>query len=616
MVDLNLPAPLLTVLVVVFRPRLAELAACLQSLASARAEGVDLGVRLWHNDDGAAATTGLAELYEQLRAAGLPLQLEGGQGNLGFGGGINAMLPSLSSPYTLLLNQDAIPEPGALALLAATAQADADDVAAWEMRQIPYEHPKDYDPVSGSTEWCSGAAVLLRTAALQAVGGFEPRIFMYCEDVDLSWRLRCAGWRLRYLPRCAVVHHTYSEPGEVKPLALLGSVYANLCLRTRYAGRREVLQGLGMALRRWLARQAFAGQRMGIAKAIVRFARNYAYFRSTRQAAAGFEPRFAGWDYERRREGAFHAFKAQAEQPVPAPLVSILVRTHHRPGFLRQALASLAQQTHRPLEVVVVEDGSADGEAVCAEFAGRLDLRYFRLDPAQGRSKAGNRALAEARGEWLGFLDDDDLLYADHVEVLLQAAREAGVPGAYGLAWCARTRVLAEVQGLVEESFRSVEPDEPFSRLRLWHHNLMPIQAVLFHRSLYERQGGFVEDMDQLEDWNLWTRFTIDAEFLQLRKLTSLYRVPADFAEAARRQAVLDAAYDEAVRRQERIKFTADPLRVRHLAGDFARQNALIHVDRQQLFSMVGAWPWLARLNVWRTLVWQRWCRNRKRGSA
>jgi len=604
--DLGLLPPAFTVVVAVYRPRLEEFSACLNSLQVARRDGLDLQVSLWHNDDGAPTTPGLVELYGQVQAAGLPLQIQGGRGNLGFGGGINALMPGLLTPYTLVLNQDAVPEPGSLALLVQAAASDAADVAAWEMRQVPYEHPKDYDPVTGSTEWCSGAAVLLRTAALQAVGGFEPRIFMYCEDVDLSWRLRCAGWRLRYVPRCAVVHRTYSEPGEVKPLALLGSVYANLCLRTRFAGRRQVLQGLGMALREVLAPESFAGRRWGIAKGIARFMRNYAYFRATRQAAPHFEPRFAGWDYEVRREGAFHAFQSQAEKPAPAPLVSILVRTHHRPGFLRQALASIAQQTHRPLEVVVVEDGSSDGEAVCGEFAARLDVRYFRLDPAQGRSRAGNRALAEARGEWLGFLDDDDLLYADHVEVLLQAARAADVPGAYGLAWCARTRVMDEAQGRVEESFRSVEPDEPFNRLRLWHHNLMPIQAVLFHRGLYERQGGFAEDMDQLEDWNLWTRFTVDAEFVQVRKLTSLYRVPADFAEAARRQAVLDAAYEEAVRRQERIKFTADPLRVRHLAGDFARQNALIHVDRQQLFSMVGGWPWLARLNLWRSTVWRR----------
>ncbi len=597
---------MICVLIVVYRPRIDEFGACLHALRAAREAGVDLELRLWHNDEGAAATAGLPELYGYLKSLGLPLEVGGGQGNLGFGGGVNALLPQLSAPFALVLNQDAIPEPGALERLAATAAADGPEVAAWEMRQIPYEHPKDYDPVSGDTEWCSGAAVLLRTAALQAAGGFEPRIFMYCEDVDLSWRLRCAGWRLRYLPRCAVVHRTYSEPGEVKPLMLTGSVYANLCLRARYAGHREIAAGLAQALGALLAPQDFAGRRRGIARAIGRFARDYRYFRRTRRAAPGFEPRFAGWDYEVRREGAFHALRELAIRPAPSPLVSILVRTHHRPGFLRQALASIENQTHRPLEVVVVEDGSADGEAVCAEFTGRLDLRYIRLDPAAGRSAAGNRALAEARGEWLGFLDDDDLLYADHVEVLMQAALDAKLPGSYGLAWRVQTQVVDGSAPVYEETFRSVQPDEPFSRVRLWHHNLMPIQAVLFHRSLYERHGGFAEDMVQLEDWNLWTRYTIDADFVQVRKTTSLYRVPADAGESARRQAVLDAAYHGAVQRQRALKFTTDPLQLRQLAEEYARTTALIHVDREQLFATMARQPWLAQLNLLRLRLFRR----------
>ncbi len=597
---------MINALIVVHRPRLAEFTACLDALRQARSEGVDLQLRLWHNDEGPAATAGLEETYSRLQAGGLPLQVEGSQGNIGFGRGVNALLPHVDAPYALVLNQDAIPEPGSIARLAATAATDGADVAAWEMRQIPYEHPKDYHPVTGDTDWCSGAAVLLRTAALQAMGGFEPRIFMYCEDVDLSWRLRCAGWRLRYLPRCAVVHRTYSVPGEIKPLMVMGSVYANLCLRARYAGHREIARGLAQALGAMLAPQDFPGRRQGIGRAIGRFARNYRYFRRTRQAAPGFAPRFAGWDYELRREGAFHPFRELAIQLQPKPLVSILVRTHHRPGFLRQALASIENQTHRPLEVVVVEDGSTDGEAVCAEFARRLDIRYCRLDPAQGRARAGNRALAEARGEWLGFLDDDDLLYADHAEVLLQAALDAGLPGSYGLAWRVHTRVTDELLGTFEEVCRDVVPDEPFSRLKMWHHNLMPIQAVLFRRDLYERHGGFAEDMDQLEDWNLWTRYTIDVDFVQVRKLTSIFRVPGDTGSAAKRQGSLDAAYCDAVARQSSMFFTADPLLVRRLAEDFARQNALIHIDRQQVRDQIVRWPWLARLDAWRSRVLRR----------
>ena len=97
---------------------------------------------------------------------------------------------------------------------------------------------------------------------------------------------------------------------------------------------------------------------------------------------------------------------------------------------------------------------------------------------------------------------------------------------------------------------------QPFDRLTLWHHNFLPIQAVLFHRDLYARHGGFAEDMDQLEDWNLWTRYTLDDDFVLVEKTTSKYRVPASAREAAARQALLDDAYRDAVERQRAMRMS------------------------------------------------------------
>ena len=71
---------------------------------------------------------------------------------------------------------------------------------------------------------------------------------------------------------------------------------------------------------------------------------------------------------------------------------------------------------------------------------------------------------------------------------------------------------------------------------------------MLFHRSLYERHGGFAEDMDQLEDWNLWTRYTLEDDFVLVEKTTSKYRVPAGARDAAGRQELLDRAYRDARR--------------------------------------------------------------------
>ena len=469
--------------------------------------------------------------------------------NLGFGKGHNANAKRGKAPFIFIINQDCVLEPGVLAPLLANAERDDPSVAAWELRQIPYEHPKGYDPVTLETPWFSGAAVLLRRAAFDAVGGFEPRIFMYGEDVDLSWRLRAKGFRLRYAPRCAVVHRTYKIANEVKPLQVLGGVETNLCLRARFGGRRRTLRGLLRLVAETLAPQEFPGRRAGLARAGFRFLWQWPYFYTTRVApTATFAPIFSGWGYEARRDGAFVAMRSLREAPrVETPLVSILIRTVDRGAWLEQALSSVANQTWHRIEVIVIEDGPARSQAVVDRFSDRLDIRYIATGSKVGRARAGNIALKEARGEWLNFLDDDDLLFADHVEVLMDAAQARRVKGVYGLAWETPTRIVDREAARYEELACSTRHRHPFDRLTLWHHNIFPIQAVLFHRSLYERHGGFAEDMDQLEDWNLWTRYTLEDDFLLVEKTTSKYRVPASAREAAARQALLDRAYRDAV---------------------------------------------------------------------
>lgn len=426
------PADRIAVLIVIYRPDLQDLGASLHALHRAHSKGPKIEVVLWHNDGGPGTTPGLEELIGKLQAGGLPIRLHIATRNLGFGQAINAALAFIETPWLLLLNQDAIPEPAAIESVARAAAADEQDVAAWELRQIPYEHPKDYDPVTGETGWFSGAAVLLRTAALKEVAGFEPRFFMYCEDVDLSWRLRCAGWRLRYLPRSAVVHRTYRYPGEAKPLAVLGGVYANLCIRARFAGRRHVVDGLMDLHRRWRRPASFPGERIGLVRALLKFMRNYPYFRRTRCAAPGFAPCLNGHDYEMRREGSFHPFLSQAEQTQPRPLIAVLVRADGNPTDLENWLTCIANQTHRPLEVLVCGVNSADRRAVCEAWRGNMTVRT--LPPTQAPLETVAAVHAEADW-WLIFDNERVLPYADHAEVLLEAATQRQAHGAVALHW-------------------------------------------------------------------------------------------------------------------------------------------------------------------------------------
>ena len=533
--------------------------------------------------------------------------------NPGFGRGHNANAARGCAPFLFILNQDCLLEPNVLAPLLADAGRDEARVAAWELRQIPYEHPKAYDPVTLEVPWVSGAATLFRRSAFETVGGFEPRIFMYGEDVDLSWRLRAAGFRLRYLPRYAVVHHTYRVAGEVKPLQILGGVETNLCLRARFGGRQRTLRGLMRLGAEMLAPQDFPGRRMGLVRAGLRFLWQWPYFYATRVAStADFTPTFSGWNYEMRRDGAFVPLRSQRESPrLNAPLVSILVRTVNRGAWLEQALSTVANQTWRNIEAVVIEDGPPRSEAVVERFRDRLNVRYRALGTRVGRARAGNIALSEAHGEWLNFLDDDDLLFADHVEVLLDTVEQSGAKGAYGLAWETPTRVHDRETARYEELTYLTRHRHPFDRLALWHHNILPIQAVLFHRSLYERYGGFAEDMDQLEDWNLWTRYTLADEFVLVEKTTSKYRVPANAREAAARQGLLDRAYRDAIERQKALRVLVSPQDIARMADAHLRSHSPLRVDRPVVRRFIGAQPWLARLLAWRGPIMRRLRRSR-----
>ncbi len=230
-----------------------------------------------------------------------------------------------------------------------------------------------------------------------------------------------------------MVHRTYAHANEVKPLQLYGSVLANLCLRARFGGLGRTLQGLAMLVAEIAGPQAFAGRRKGLAAALAKFLARWAYFvRTSVRSTASFRPVFAGWGYELRREGAFHELASRRESPdADTPLVSILIRTVDRPAWLREALASCANQTYPHIEVVVIEDGPERSREIVDTFRDRLAIRYSATRQPVGRARAGNLALAEARGEWLNFLDDDDLFFADHVEVLVAAARAANVANAF-----------------------------------------------------------------------------------------------------------------------------------------------------------------------------------------
>ena len=126
--------------------------------------------------------------------------------NLGFARGHNSLFREIpTGDRLLILNPDAVFPADLIARANIFADACMDFGIA-DIRQIPLEHPKAFNPITYETDWSSGACCLIDAQAFQAVSGFDETFFMYCEDVDLSWRIRAAGYRAYYCVETFLYH--------------------------------------------------------------------------------------------------------------------------------------------------------------------------------------------------------------------------------------------------------------------------------------------------------------------------------------------------------------------------------------------------------------------------
>lgn len=469
--------------------------------------------------------------------------------NLGFGEANNRGFQEATGDYVLFLNPDTELRESTLNNLVCHAlNTEQYGFAAWEARQSPYEHPKVYDPVTLETEWVSGAGVLIASEAFKAVGGFDDNIFLYGEDVDLSWRLRMAGYHLMYIPRALVNHYAYEGEDVIKPTQFFNSITTNGILRYKYGSFRDIVAFYFMTLSVLALPPKINGARRKILSLLYRMRPNIHRALQWKSGHNDFlnqlKPHFLRWDYSLRREGAFYTIKPLHTKP----LVSVVIRTQNRPYFLREALRSLSNQTYTNVEAVVVEDGPPDTKEVIKEFPG-LKVRYFSTGEAQGRCRAGNLGMEKARGKYINFLDDDDLFFADHLEVLVgELENDASARSfAYSLAMEAPTELISTDPLVYKEMDYRTTYKKPFDREVLKKENYIPINCALFARDLFLKEGGLDEDLDLLEDWDMWLRYSKHTDFIFVPKSTCLYRVPASRAIFWERARFLREAYKAVV---------------------------------------------------------------------
>lgn len=193
-------------------------------------------------------------------------------------------------------------------------------------------------------------------------------------------------------------------------------------------------------------------------------------------------------------------------------LISVIIPCHNYGRLLSETLESLVQQTHSDWECIVVDDGSVDNtRQVVQEFAGR-DGRFRYIHQSNGGvSRARNNGLRHALGEYIQFLDADDLLAVRKLEIHL----------GYLFANPSVGLVYGPVQYFDDGDFGALRQSLDMSLLpwmpnasgqgadmvfQLVKSNIMVIQSPLVKKSSLEKTGYFNEALRYNEDWYLWLK--------------------------------------------------------------------------------------------------------------
>jgi len=198
--------------------------------------------------------------------------------------------------------------------------------------------------------------------------------------------------------------------------------------------------------------------------------------------------------------------------------ISVIMPCFNCAAYVQEAVASVLGQSHRELELIVVDDGSTDASRTLLDRV--EDPRVRRLSQSnRGVCAARNRGLSEARGQYVAFLDADDTWEPKALEALLRAletSRDAV------LAYCGWRNV--GLPGRRGEPFVPPEYEGEGKLESLFTNCRWPIHAALTRREAVEGAGGFDERFRTSEDYLLWLKIGSRGRIVRVAEVLAYYR--------------------------------------------------------------------------------------------
>ena len=207
------------------------------------------------------------------------------------------------------------------------------------------------------------------------------------------------------------------------------------------------------------------------------------------------------------------------------PCISVIMRTLNRRNLLSSALISLANQTFRDFEVVLVNDGGESVKDLVDRFANHFPITYIENEKSKGRTPALNIGLSGVATNWVAFLDDDDIVYPWHFATFYGYA-QANPEGK--MFYGNHNRAVFQTTNSKTPVLLSGAKPWSYDKDQLWVANHIPMHSWLIAKECFETVGIFDENQSMLEEFEFFVRLSKNYDFHHVDRVTCEYRFYLD----------------------------------------------------------------------------------------
>lgn len=288
--------------------------------------------------------------------------------------------------------------------------------------------------------------------------------------------------------------------------------------------------------------------------------------------------------------------------------MSVIMNCYNSAEYLREALDSVLAQTYSDWEVVFWDNQSSDESASIFKSYADKRFHYYRASEHAVLGQARNLAVEQARGEWVAFLDCDDLWFSEKLEK--QIAIICSEDSDLGLVYGRAQRCIED--GGVKTGWGRRQQN--YIHEKKWHHfpegnifspllkeNFVPLVSAVARRSAYQAVGGIDPALTQSEDYDLFLKISKDFKARAVQEAVCVYRVHGSNLSHSQ----VRKNYEEAVTivsrylpedearqgiRSHQTAFAANEIREGHIAGGLKR--LLLYGDVLLFMSKVSKYVW------------------------